>query len=298
MVARGTCWLLVNPVEYHGPHLSLENDHLCSLGLARELARRQPGPHVLIGELGVGVDPAAGPGSRHTPYRVVVAAVMEACRSLVELGARRVVLLTFHGAPLHNRALYEGARFLLRQGLQAAAPFALLTDELVSMDTTGLDAAFDTIEDPNDRERARAGMPLDFHAGFFETSVALHLAPDSVDAGFREVPDCPAWPAIGWLQAAARWVPGRLGEELAAVARIAGWTQLRPYPGYTGCPRLASGEAGNVFVSAIVHAFEAELTRSFEAAPHVPMMAWLRWLTLGGRLTPPPVPLDAFAKLS
>ena len=30
-------YLSVNPVEYHGPHLSLHNDRLISIGLIREV---------------------------------------------------------------------------------------------------------------------------------------------------------------------------------------------------------------------------------------------------------------------
>ncbi len=124
----------------------------------------------------------------------------------------------------------------------------------------------------------------------------MRLAPHTVDACHRDVPDCPPWPVLGWLECLASRVPGRLGAELTAVARIAGWTSLRPFPGYTGRPRLASPEAGRVFVEAMVTAFEAEILRSFESArPHRPLMGWLRWLTLGGRLEPPRVPLEAFS---
>ena len=295
-VGQATVWLLANPVEYHGPHLSLLNDHHCSLGLARALAARLPGPHLYAGELGVGVEPASGPGSRHTPYAEVKAAVLEACRSLVELGARRVVLMTFHGAPMHNHALHAGATWLARRGVAAAAPFALLLDDLVELDDEAVQGAFDTLADPEDRRLAREGLALDFHAGFFETSVAMHLAPGTVDACHVRVPDCPSWPVLGWLERVAGLLPGRLRAELTAVARIAGWTSLRPFPGYTGCPRLANAAAGQVFVDAMVAAFAEEITRSFDTSrPHKPMMGWLRWLTLGGRLEPPRVPLDVFS---
>ena len=33
-------WILVNPIEYHGPHLSLHNDRLVSRGISRGTARR------------------------------------------------------------------------------------------------------------------------------------------------------------------------------------------------------------------------------------------------------------------
>jgi creatinine amidohydrolase len=93
-----TVFLTVNPVEFHGPHLSLHNDRIISLGLAKDLhARLEPKAPLLLGaDLEVGVDPCPGPGSRHTPYGVVRDLVVEACRALAELGVKRVVLMTFH----------------------------------------------------------------------------------------------------------------------------------------------------------------------------------------------------------
>src|SRR3989442_1056381 len=85
-------FLCVNPVEYHGPHLSLRNDALVSIGLARalhaRLAKHHPAwPFLAAEDLEVGVDPAPGPGSRHVPLGRVRALVREACRALAELGA-------------------------------------------------------------------------------------------------------------------------------------------------------------------------------------------------------------------
>src|SRR5439155_19201935 len=66
-------YLTINPVEYHGPHLSLHNDKLVSRGLVRDLHRRLAAHHpewpLLLGsDLEVGVEPCPGIGSRHTPY--------------------------------------------------------------------------------------------------------------------------------------------------------------------------------------------------------------------------------------
>ena len=38
-------YLTVNPVEYHGPHLSLHNDRLISLGIVRQLHERLQARH-------------------------------------------------------------------------------------------------------------------------------------------------------------------------------------------------------------------------------------------------------------
>ena len=53
-------YVSVNPVEYHGPHLSLHNDRLISIGLARavheELGKRHDWPFLLGADLEVGVE--------------------------------------------------------------------------------------------------------------------------------------------------------------------------------------------------------------------------------------------------
>src|SRR5690606_8248048 len=106
-------FLAMNPVEFHGPHLSLHNDRLITAGLSRDLHRalardRTDYPYLVVDDLELGVEPASGPGSRHARFADAVRIVVEACRALVELGARRAVLNTFHGGALHNLAIDAG----------------------------------------------------------------------------------------------------------------------------------------------------------------------------------------------
>src|SRR3954469_7383369 len=118
-------YLTVNPVEYHGPHLSLHNDRLISIGLVRavheQLAEKNDWPLLLGADLEVGVEPCPGPGTRRTAYPIVRHLVLEACRAIAELGATKVVLMTFHGAPLHNLAIEAGVELLRAGGVRAIA---------------------------------------------------------------------------------------------------------------------------------------------------------------------------------
>src|SRR6059036_3692253 len=86
-------YLTCNPVEYHGPHLSLHNDKLVSRGLIEDLhGRLNPEwPLLLASDLEIGIEPCWGLGTRHTRYQVARELILEACRALAELGARRVV---------------------------------------------------------------------------------------------------------------------------------------------------------------------------------------------------------------
>jgi hypothetical protein len=121
-------FLPVNPVEYHGPHLSLHNDALISRGLAglAHAAWSPDAPFLVTADLEVGVDPVPGPGTQERPFIEVRDRVKTACAALAALGAQRVVLATFHGAPQHTQALQAGVRALRNAGVPAYAPMATL----------------------------------------------------------------------------------------------------------------------------------------------------------------------------
>lgn len=292
--SSGAVALLVNPVEFHGPHLSLHNDALVARGLAAELERAlerrgMRGPLAIAGELEVGVEPVPGPGSRATSLAQASALVVEACVSLAELGAKRVVLLTFHGAPLHARALHAGIEALARRGVPAVAPLDAALRMIGDLDPHRF---ADVLEHVPEGERARlaAELPLDYHAGFLETSVALALAPDAVDPAYRTLPPCPDFAPDRRLEAASRAArrAGRaeLARELATAAHFVAWRAVRPFPGYTGRPHLASAEAGRAIVrhltDVLADATWDAIGRNVPSPP--PPMSWLATATLGGRL--------------
>ncbi len=214
--------------------------------------------------------------------------IVEACEAIARLGARRVVLMTFHGAPLHNLAIEAGVERLRALGIDVVAPFNRVLRELLELDAHRFAAAFAHVEDPIERQRMMADLGDDFHAGFFETSIALHLAPESVSADFRSVPPCPAVTPHRSLLWAARAAKGarrdELAKELDFAARAYGWTRLRPFPGYTGRPHRASAEAGAVFAEAIVDEFDQTMTEVFErgAPSPSPVLRWTHAATLGG----------------
>jgi creatinine amidohydrolase len=291
-------FLTVNPVEYHGPHLSLHNDRLVSRGLARDLHARLAVHHpewpLLFGaDLEVGVEPCPGRGTRHVHYPTVRKLVLEACRALAELGAERVVLMTFHGSPLHNLALQAGVDFLRAQGVRALAPLNLVLRELVMFDgnpAAEFADALAPIADPGERAEVAAELHLDFHAGFFETSMALHYAPASVSTRHRDLPPCPEIVPDARFVAAARAARllGRdvLARELEFASVGLGWNQLRPFPGYTGRPALATLTSGAAFARHIVARYEPAALDVLDrgAAPPEPIMAWAGRVSAGGRI--------------
>ena len=278
-------YLLVNPVEYHGPHLSLHNDKVIALGLARRLhaslqAAHPSWPFLLGDDLEIGVDPCPGPGTRHTSFATATALVVEACRALLELGARRVVFMTFHGSPLHAAALEAGVETVRAHGAAAYSPFNHVLAILARMESAAPFAAAIERVVPAHRQRLLDKISYDFHAGFFETSVALALAPETVSSLHRDLPPCApvvADPRFVRLAGVARRV-GQAGfaRECELVADALGWHALRPFPGYTSEPALASAFAGEAFVELILDLYRAHahdvLTRG--ALSPAPVLSW------------------------
>lgn len=293
-------YLTVNPVEYHGPHLSLHNDRLISLGIVRQLHERLRAQHdwplLLAADLEIGVEPCPGPGTRRTPYPIARHMVLEACRALVELGATKVVIMTFHGAPLHNLAVDAGVRLLASAGVRAVAPFNVVLQEMLTLDPKKYAAAFAHIEDEAEREQMMATLALDFHAGFFETSMALHYAPESVAPDYRSLPPCADVrldAKFAWVAKMARALGAdRLAGELTFAAAGMGWNALRPFPGYTGRPHRATAAAGAVFVAQMVDDFQRVVEDVFagRAQSPPPIMQWVQTLSLGGRIGNLPIP--------
>jgi creatinine amidohydrolase len=297
-------FLGINPVEFHGPHLSLHNDRLITEAITLRLyaawSAGRDWPLLLADDLEVGVDPTPGPGTRVTPFVEARRAVVRACEALADLGARRVVLGTFHGAPLHTAALDAGVRALSARGVRAFAPMHLLLARLAGLNVADYPDLLDDVAAPTDRAWLAERFSWDFHAGFLETSLSLHLAPDSV-AGHQDVPPCPDVTPHRGLAAAAsaaqRVGKTALAAELRMAAASAAWFALRPFPGYTSAPNLATAAAGRRLVD---HVLPEVLSTGLDVLdgkrphPDAPMQ-WVTRVTLGGRVGDIRAPDDAVA---
>jgi creatinine amidohydrolase/Fe(II)-dependent formamide hydrolase-like protein len=158
------------------------------------------------------------------------------------------------------------------------------------------------VDDGAERAAMMREGAYDFHAGFMETSLALHYAPESVDPIHRKLPPCPeVIPNARLLSAsrtAARFGRAQLARELRFAAVALGWHALRPFPAYTSRPHRASAEAGATIAAHVVREFARvtdRVLRGEEAAP-APIMPWIAPATLGGTLATDSIPLDAIAR--
>ena len=288
-------FLLVDPQEYHGPHLPLANDALVAAGLARDIHARLAESHpdwplLVTSDLGVGSGTVPHPASRSVPFREVRRLVVESCRALTALGAQRVVVMTFHGDPMHNVALQAGVTWLRRRGVPALAPMNAILRWLMAVTPAEAEAVLAHVGDPAERRAMAAEIHTDFHAGFGETSLTMYYAPEAVASDYQDVPPCPAITPERRLAAASR-LAARLGRDsLAAELRFLsfaqGWFDLRPFPGYTGRPHLASAAAGAALAGILADrlATEAEAVLERGATPTPASLTWLEALSLSGRL--------------
>lgn len=301
LVEGGTVFVGVNPVEFHGPHLSLHNDAWISEGLAQETAQGLSLDRLLwAGDLEMGVEPCPGPGSRHVSVAVVAAAVDDCCRRLFDLGVRRLVVMTFHGAPMHAWAIHQGTAGFRRLGGRVLQPLTTVFDALFSVDREVLRGAVAEV-DPAAREQVLDEVPHDFHAGFFETSLSLHHAPQTVAPLHKTLPPCPPLVPEALMvrlgAIARRFGKARLAAEFDLAGHGRAWSALRPFPGYTGQPAHASAAAGAFFSRLIVERYVAACRAVLDDGHEgpVPIMGWLRFLTLGGRLPTGHIDLDDIA---
>lgn len=284
-------FVYANPVEYHGPHLPLHNDGLISKGLARDLHARlgADAPFLVGADLEMGVDPCRGPGTRAFSYEALRDAAVDVAHTLADLGARKLVVMTFHGSPLHEHALEAGCAAFRARGGRALNPMNLLLDLLVRVDGRRFAPAVAHVDDERERMALLDNIPHDFHAGFFETSLTMHYAPASVSPAHAQLAPCPplrADPLLARLERAARLVGRtRLADEFALAAASQGWGSLRPFPGYTGAPHRASPSSGAYFAAQILDLYApvVDAVLAGRAAAPPPVMPWVLWATLGGR---------------
>ncbi len=304
LAAKGVpAWVCIDPIEYHGPHLSLRNDQLIAEGLMRQshaiLQERHPDwPLVFAGQLGIGMDTVPGPGTVDVPYREVLRQTRTMGRRLLDLGFGRMVFLTFHGSPFHNAALWEAAEELREQGARVATPMNILTRRIMAPDPEEFAAVYEAVPNPKDAARLRARAHEDFHAGFGETSLAIHFAPETV-IDHQSVPPAPALQTQPIWEAAARVADGLgksvLAQEMRFVGMGMAWFGLRPFPGYSCEPAHASAEVGAIFADLIcagmVEDVESVLVDGAASLP--PVLKWVSTLTFGGLFGRANVPLTA-----
>lgn len=205
-------------LEQHGPYLPSYTDGYLnqdlSEALARDLAARG-WTALVFPQIPLGVGGANEIGKKHVfpgTYAIrsstLRAVFMDLAAEFGEQGFRWILVVHFHGAPNHNRALDQASGFFRHT---YGGHMVHLTDFV----PTGLSL----IAPAQDVVAADGLSP---HAGMVEASWLLHLRGDLVASDLHQATD----------QTARSW------REIMDVANAAGW------PGYFGAPRHATAEFG------------------------------------------------------
>lgn len=232
----------VGATEQHGPHLPPNVDTLIADAVVREAAKRCSATAFVTPSIAFGVSAhhLGLPGTLSLEGDTFRAVVSDVANSLVHAGARTVLFVNGHGG--NRSALADAVQRAGRQAIHdrasaAAAPRVLAATywELVPEGRTTL----------RDGPAGTTG-----HAGAFETSIMLHLAPETVamDLAVDAVPTAP--------------FPG-FASDLFESPAVHGWVDFRDASpsGVFGAPSRASREKGEAAVDAVATALASLFDR-------------------------------------
>ncbi|MCK4284384.1 MAG: creatininase family protein [Candidatus Brocadiae bacterium] len=208
--------LPVGQTEEHGPHLPVNTDATIAVRVCEEAARELEGspPCYVLDPICYGYSQkalSAWPGVFRLPQETVIATLTHILKSLVGMGFRKIVIASTHGH--HDGVVRVAARALADEcgvGPGVVFPSALAADVLEG--------------------QGKAGWGGSCHAGEFETSVMLHLAPELVDMS-AAVPDD---------RLALRFPYS------SSQAFVSTWTTQQSVSGAYGDPTVATAELGKL----------------------------------------------------
>jgi len=179
----------LSPLEVHGPHLPLGQDLMEGYALAEravdKLAAQRPDwTFLLLPPVPVATDCVPKLGSVPFPTSLVREVAYRLLKPFAEAGFARLAFSSFHGGPRHVLALEAAAAQLTADtGVPAASLFSMVLARILEGRVF-----FDAVRDVPGREVTIEQLKRDQHAGFVETSLALHLWPNLVDEGWERLP--------------------------------------------------------------------------------------------------------------
>jgi creatinine amidohydrolase len=207
--------LPIGATEQHGPHLATGTDALLAEAAASRAAARaaasSPRPLVLTPTLPLGAS------DHHLPFggtlslrpETLLDVLLDVIRSVAECGGRRLVIVNGHGG---NRGICSAA------AAAASVRFPIAVGYLDYWDAAA--------------EADLRGTPLPGHAGGFETSLVLAVAPHWVGERTERV-DVPSVPAVDGIE----------------LHRQASWHEQG---GFTDEPARATAEMGREWLDHLV----------------------------------------------
>lgn len=272
--------VIMSPVEVHGPHLPLGQDifEAEALGVrtaARLLDERPDWTVLKLPSIPLAADCVPAVGSIPYPPSVVEAVAEHTLEPFAARGFQRLMISSFHGGPRHVLALERAADTISRRhGVAAASVFSMVLARAVEGDIL-----MDAVKDRPKRRIDREGLLQDQHAGYMETSLALHLWPELVEEGWDSVPpsvpDADAGSHLFGGAEQARSTVARLTRHLQTARAIVSGTRHFLTHTYYGHPALASADEGRAlmthFTDLALDAVRDLLDHGQAAALHSPL---------------------------
>lgn len=228
---RGSVFFLsVAPLEDHASHLPSGTDPIICDALAVRIAElvspveateptKGPVRAVLLPSWYLGASALRSLGCLRLSKATLRRSLIEYGLGLAELGVRRLVFLSSHGADSHMQSLDRAAVWLqLNTRMRVFSP----SGEMLEGFLTGEyhEPVQERLGRPYTPEEAQ-GLNGDVHGAGWETSIMLYLNPQLVEGSYRYLPPHP--------------VPKTTMKRVRA---------LRAHRGYFGTPHVASAELG------------------------------------------------------
>lgn len=279
---KTVCFMVVSPLEAHGPHLPLGTDVLVAekiqerymdlfLDLAPDWNR------ICMPNLALGSDPLERMGSVALPAPVLEKVLYSTAQSLARWGFSYLIIADNHGGPRHLLACEAAARRAYKKhGFFLINPFARIFSCMLRRDKGFLSST--------SLDKGCCGDLSDVHAGTNETSLMMALHPEEINPSYKELPQNSPPASGGLFVFMARILRGlgrkKLAQELETVGSIAAWSGQKELPAYIGTPQEASKEAGEEMLNAHLQEARKIFSRAIaqEAVPLQPPLWPLRFL--------------------
>ncbi|MCB9479810.1 MAG: creatininase family protein [Deltaproteobacteria bacterium] len=175
-----------SPLEVHGGHLPLGQDvfeaDALAVAVARGLVARRPEWSVLLlPPYAVAADCVPLPGSVAFTPKQLAKTAYEALAPFARMKFARLAYSSFHGGPRHMVALEVASERLTRKlGTPTISLFSVMLARFGQNEM--LDRAVAEVPDARIRPDE---LHQDFHGGYIETSLALHLYPELVHESWK-----------------------------------------------------------------------------------------------------------------
>ena len=231
-IERGALLILpVGTTEEHGPHLPVDTDARIATGFGERLAEALAPdlPVLLMDTIRYGYSMKVmrrWPGTIVVGTRAFMDYVFDVCRSALEMGFRKLVMLDCHGH--HSGPLNTVSREL---GDACDVAVAIISPARLSAE------AFNAVR--------RSGQGGAIHGGEWETSLLLHLDPELVDMAAATDEDV--------MRYRSEFVAGDnfLGRQMVTWST---WYLQESRTGVYGDPTVATAATGRVIIEAAVEA--------------------------------------------